>query len=280
LLSVFGIFAAALDEEEEGEKQRSELLALRTAERQDRREKRRKLREEREAAAQAEAVALEAQNTQDSYSCMACTFHQAWHARCEICETPNPGFMRKPAGLAVKGGVEHEDSSSEDEADDDDLKPKVSYANILFHRLRFRALKAFSSLLLNTPNPPVDTLTGSLSILLSMAVRPTSLASFRSLAALEDSQDRLSELLVETGKGQESDIIRFRAQMSRNELTHSPFKDLPLEIPKQLDLDSAKNLRFLDDALLEVRVVRPANVSGGLGESLGNLNSPNSPSNP
>eukprot|EP00456_Euglypha_rotunda_P012586 TRINITY_DN13601_c0_g1_i2.p1 TRINITY_DN13601_c0_g1~~TRINITY_DN13601_c0_g1_i2.p1 ORF type:complete len:524 (+),score=57.83 TRINITY_DN13601_c0_g1_i2:1-1572(+) len=90
-----------------------------------------------------------------------------------------------------------------------------------------------------------------------MAVVPTQLESFRSVDQLEETEERLLELVFQNQQGIVSDATRFQEQHRGVEIVVTPFKILAVtqSLPNGLDVSSARNVTFASHDLTTVEVV-------------------------
>ena len=187
------------------------------------------------------------------WSCMACTFfNEGTGFMCSVCGTPNPNPM---AGNQNKKNASNANKMSDKKNDENeelkiaDMVDEPSKEQILFHILRSLGLKALcgmvrersaSQLLLTDPSSRQI-----LSDLLKIGTRATDLEQYENVTFLESQEDRLLEVLHDKPFNFEERIPISAKDLSQKQmLAHSPFKNLQMTLPAQLDSESALGIKF------------------------------------
>lgn len=259
LLHSFQIFTRALSEEEQ------ERIRMEAELEQKKKEKAEKLELER---LQKEFDAEEAKmmdpfgGFRDElaafWACPACTFENPIvKPSCELCGQENPSYF-------IQQVVVEEEVDLEEELSRQILANRMTLTtdHLLYYQLRAQALKALCALLQNPHSLPLlfeskSSLSSQsmMPSLVAMAIRPTHLDVFKSIHTLEEVSSRLVELLSESSMGLVQDQVRFNRRLEGNKLKFSPFKQMQLHLPSNLDVGSARAVSFIGDreSLCEVR---------------------------
>jgi len=284
LLSAFNIFTKALAEEERERQRIEDELETKRKEKAEREELERLQREfNREQEALMDPFGGFHAELESKWSCPACTFENpVTKPQCEICFFENPNFFIQ------KKTVVEEESDDEEEMQRALTRTTLTIEALLYYQLRSAALSALtammqqqSSLLLLLDGGATGS-SSSLSILpslVSMAIRPTQLDTFKSLSSLEACESRLAELLYESGAGMVPDSVRFNKQQTAgSQLHHSPFRHLQLHLPTCFDAASARGVTFVGDrdSMREIRYMGGSSGIMHVGIARSNFLVPNS----
>ena len=208
---------------------------------------------------------LEAQQPTE-WPCPICTYVQKWSANCELCNTQNPAFFKETNIINDHDVNDDDDDSTIDDLNNshqesslDHMIDDATYDDLLYHQLRFSAIKSLCCLLNNTKS--ASYLISSQKLLHSlilMAAKPTILNSFQSINQLENMQLRVTELILDSSLSIVDDRLKYIEHAKSNELKASIFKDLPLYLPNALDISSSKYISFNDELLNTITFIHPA----------------------
>eukprot|EP01084_Bolivina_argentea_P276391 471600_1 len=198
------------------------------------------------------------------WNCPQCTFINPVAAnQCNICGFQNP-MAAPPAasGFGAMFAMGQSKSSSRRDSKKEKKEPEIeipdavaepSLSQLAFHQLRSLGLKALCVVLEQAEGTSVllalnDSSNGNnnlLNNLLAIATRPTDLDQYRSIRFLEDLENRLLEAIHDRQLCFEERVPKGARNLTQRQiLAHSPYKNLKLNLPKTLDSESSKNVRF------------------------------------
>eukprot|EP01083_Nonionella_stella_P059475 155578_1 len=182
----------------------------------------------------------------ESWACERCTFLNAPRSeQCSMCTAAAPASQ---ASDPVKYGTVDSAQTEKTETKRTDL-PEPAPTRLLYTELRSHALRALCNILRGSG--ALKLLFGSprlapvLAALVEMSSHATELGEFQSLEYLEDTEERLLELLDERSRGIEMDEAHLHRKLAIVDiLPYSPFKYLQVDIPFAFDIGSSRAMKF------------------------------------